>query len=223
MNFDCNASGKAKKAPPATPRPISTATPSPTYAPLPQYEFLGNAVEIARRLGLLAGSGPYYTYCNRSGATQEQWDFVTRGDHTTPARIFALSGETLVAGLTGGNLEAAPFFDLSDVHLRRDLMATLPDMMFQGMDREIVSCCKSLARYKIYAADAPGTCGLLVMLYADATPIVLHWYADAGAVCIVAFFMPDAALEACQTAEDVSAWFAGLRLPVVAFEEVTVQ
>lgn len=205
--------------PDATRRPIETATPRPADAPLPADPFLGHAVEIARRLDLLADSGVFYTYCNRSGASPEVWDFVSRGDHTTPAHIYTLSGETLMLGLTGGDPSDTPWFDLSRTPLRRDIVATLPDMMFVGMDKEVVSCIRMLARYKIFASDMPDDCGLMVMLYDDGTPIVLHWYSERGAVSISAYFVPDAALEACASAEDVAAWFAGLNMPLVTFEE----
>lgn len=207
--------------PDATRRPIETATPRPADAPLPEDTFLGHAVEIARRLGLMAESHVYYSYCNRSGATRERWEAVSRGDHTTPACIFSLSGTELISGLTGGNPESAPWFDLTRPELRRDIVGTLPDMMFIGMDKEDVSLIKMLARYKIYAADVPDDCGLLIMLYEEGTPIVCYWYSNAGAVSISAFFMPDEALGACATTGDVSAWFAALGMPVVHFEEVT--
>lgn len=207
--------------PDATRRPIETATPRPEDAPLPEDTFLGHAVEIARRLGLMAESRVYYNYCNRSGANRERWEAVSRGDHTTPVRIFSLSGEELRMGLTNGQPESAPWFDLTRPELRRDIVGTLPDMMFIGMDKEDVRLIKMLARYKIYAADVPDDCGLLIMLYEEGTPIVCYWYSNAGAVSISAFFMPDDALEACATTADVSAWFAALGMPVVDFEEVT--
>lgn len=206
--------------PDASRRPIETATPRPEDAPLPEDEFLGHAVEIARRLGLMAESSVYFDYCNRSGASRERWDAVSRGDHTTPSRIYSLSGTELMLGLTNGQPESAPWFDLSRPELRRDIVATLPDMMFLGMDQEDVSLIKMMGRYKVFASDQEG-CGLLVMLYDGGTPIVCYWYSDNGAVSISAFFLPDEVLENCQSAEDVSAWFASLNMPVVTFEEVT--
>lgn len=210
--------------PEATRQPIATATPRPADAPLPEDTFLGNAVEIARRLGMLAESEPFFTYCNRSGATREMWDDISRGDHTMPDRIFALDCETLLMGLTNGNPESAPWFELSRVELRRDMVSTLPEMMFIGMDKEVVNCIKMMGRYKVYAptdGSYQDGAGLLVMLYDGGTPIVLWWYADRGAVSISAFFLPNEMLEACTTADDVSAWFASLNMPLVPFEEVT--
>jgi len=207
----------------ATRRPTQTATPRPADAPLPEDVFFGNAVEIARRMGMLMDSGVYYDYCNVSGATKALWDEVARGDHTMPVRVFSLTGDALRYGLTGGDPESSPWFDLTRADLRRDMVSTLPDMMYIGMASEKVSLCRSLARYKVFAADIPEGCGLLVMQYGEGTPIVLPWYTEGGAVSISAFFMPDEELEGCQTAEDVSKWFASLGMPVVPFEEVTIE
>ena len=200
---------------------IRTATPRPTDAPLPEDPFLGHAVEIARRMGLMAESSAYYAYCNRSGASPERWDAVTRGDHTTPKYVFSLSGAELCRGLTDGRPEAAPWLDLSRTEIRRDIVASLPELMFGSMEKDDVRLVKMMGRYKIFAADVPDDCGLLIMLYEDGTPVICFWYSDRGAVSISAFFMPDPALEACRTPEDVAAWFAQLNMPLVRFEEVT--
>lgn len=207
--------------PDATRRPITTATPRPADAPLPEDAFIGNAVEIARRVDMLAKSGVYFTYCNITGASQTMWDSAVRGDHTTPVRIFSLDGEALRMALTGGDLESSPWFDLNRPELRRDMVVTLPDVMYVGMDNDVVRLCRMLARYKVFACDIPNDCGLLILQYEDAVPMVLPWYSDRGAVNIAAFPMPVEALEACSCAAEVSAWFAGLGMPEVTFEEVT--
>ncbi|MBQ2952699.1 MAG: hypothetical protein IJE07_04010 [Clostridia bacterium] len=202
-------------------RVTTTATPRPADAPLPEDEFIANVVEIARRMDMLTKSSVYYNYCNRSGATWTRWQALTRGDHTTPVRILSLDGESLRMALTGGEPENSPWFDLGRQELRQDMVTSLPDVMYVGMDSDDVSTCRSLARYKVYASDMPDDCGLLILLYEDAVPIVSPWYSNEGAVCVCAFLMPDEVLEACQTPEDVSAWFAGLGMPEVSFEEVT--
>lgn len=206
--------------PDATRRPIATATPRPADAPLPEDPFLGHAVEIARRMDLMAKSSVYFQYCNRSDATPERWEAVTRGDHTTPVHIFSLSGEELRNGLTGGP-ENAPWLDLSRTEIRRDIVASLPDMMFAGMETDDVRLVQMMGRYKIFAADVPDDCGLLVMLYEDATPVICFWYSNQGAVSISAFYMPDPALEACASPEEVAVWFAQMNMPLVRFEEVS--
>lgn len=209
--------------PDATRRPIATATPRPADAPLPEDVFIGNAVEIARRMDMLAKSGVFYTYCNRSYASEELWDATTRGDHTTPVRIYSLSGDALVAALTAGAPEGSSLLDLTRTDLRRDLVSSLPDMMFIGRDSEEVSLIQGLGRYKVFAADIPEGCGILVLQYEDAVPIVCYWYTDRGAVSISAFFLPDETLAACACPEDVAAWFQTLGLPTAAFEEVEWQ
>ena len=53
--------------------------------------------------------------------------------------VALLLSVTLLMGLTNGDPSSAPWFDLSRVELRRDMVSTLPDMMFIGMDTEIGS------------------------------------------------------------------------------------
>lgn len=207
--------------PDATRRPITTATPRPADAPLPEDVFIGNAVEIARRMDMLAKSGTFYDYCNRTGASKTLWDATTRGDHTMPVRMYSLSGENLVAALTAGVPEGAAVLDLSRVDIRHDLVSTLPDMLFVGRDGEEVSLIQGLGRYKVFAADIPEGCGILVLLYEDAVPIVCYWYTDRGAVSISAFFLPDETLAACDSPEAAADWFQTQGMPAAVFEEVT--
>lgn len=197
----------------------ATPTPRPTEAPLPEDPFMANAVEIARRIGQLAQSERFMWYYDYSGATQEQIEAVAGGDHTMPARVFHISGEQLIVGLYSG-AEAGAMLDFTRVELQRDLVSSLPEMLLGVREETELSLIYLLARYKTFACDTAAGCGLYIMLYEDATPIVLPWYAENGAVKISAFFMPDAALTACTDAAEVSAWFAGKGLPAVTFEEV---
>lgn len=206
--------------PDATRRPITTATPRPADAPLPEDVFIGNAVEIARRMDMLAKSGTFYDYCNRSDADKELWDAVSRGDHTMPARIYALSGENLVAALMTGAPEGAAGPDLTRADIRSDLVASLPDVFLVGRDNEEVLVIQSLGRFKVFAADIPEGCGLMLMLYEDAVPVIGYWYTDRGAVSVSAYFLPDETLAACDSPEAASAWFQMMGMPAAAFEEV---
>lgn len=206
--------------PDGTTRPIATATPRPTDAPLPADPFIANAVEIARRIDLLAESRLFMSEWDFSGATQEQIDAVAAGDHTNPARIFLLRGETLVETLTAGAPEGSAAIDLNRVEIRRDLVEALPDMLLSPLDEVERSLIATLSRYKVFAHSEAQSCGVLILLYADATPVLETWYADRGAVKIAAWFLPDDALADCATAEDVTAWFAGQGMPPAALEEV---
>lgn len=206
--------------PDATRAPITTATPRPTDAPLPEDPFMANAVEIARRIDLLAKSEVFLDYCDSTYSTLEEVQAVSWGDHTWPARVYEVSGEELVSAMTGGVADAA-WLDMSRAEIRRDLVDTLPEMLLYDVEEAVADRISLLARMKVFASDRPEGCGFLVMLYADAAPIVLPWYSEEGAVKLSAFFMPDEKLAACVTAEEVSAWFAEKGLPPAAFEEVT--
>lgn len=206
--------------PDATRAPITTATPRPTDAPLPEDPFMANAVEIARRIDMLAKSEVFMAYCDSTYSSEEEIKAVSWGDHTWPARVFHVGGSALVEAMSDGVSDSA-WLDMSRVEIRRDLVDSLPDMLLYGMDEAAADLVSLLARMKIFASDLPEDCGFMVMLYDDAAPIVLPWYSDEGAVSISAFFMPDEALAACESAEAVSAWFAEKGLPTVAFEEVT--
>lgn len=199
--------------------PLATRTPRPTDAPLPADPFMANAIEIARRIDLLAESELFIYTWDYSGATQKQLEAISRGDHTNPVRVFQMTGEAMLSALSAVAPEGAVLPDLNRVELRRDLVTALPDMLLGDRTDEALSLLHLLWRYKVFASDAQG-CGLMLMLYEDATPIALTWYADQGAVSIAACFMPDEALEGCRSAEEAAAWFAGKGLPAAAFEEV---
>ncbi len=207
--------------PDATPRPITTATPRPADAPLPEDVFIGHAIELARRVDMLAESSVYFTYNNLANVSEECWELVSRGDHTTPSRIFSLSGEALHQVLTGGDEQSATWFDLSRPELRRDMVHALISMMQMKLDSDAHMATSFLARAKVFVWDGPDSCGFLVLLYEDAVPAVISWYSDQGALQMSAYLLPDEALEACVSAEDVAAWFESWNMPRVTFEEVT--
>lgn len=216
----------------ATPRPdvlatpegerrlITTATPRPTDAPLPADGFYANAVEIARRIDLLAESSVFMANCDYTYSSKAEIEAVSGGDHTTPARIYALNAEALTEALFGNMPEGAVLPDLERPELRRDLMEQLPDILRGQREEQELSLISLLHRFKVFAWEDAQGCGLLVMLYEDAVPVLVTWYADNGAVCMSASFLPDEALSACESAQQVSDWFAGKGLPPAAFEEV---
>lgn len=200
-----------------------TATPRPTDAPLPEDPFMAHAIEISRRIELLARSRNFLSYYDYSNTTWEQIDTLTRGDHTNPARIFEMTGEAMLTALSAAVPEGNTLPDLSRVEMRRDLVSNLPEMLISEMTHDERSLITTLWRVKVFAcADVEG-CGMMTMLYEDAVPILVMWYADRGAVSMSACFMPDDALAACTTAEQVAEWFASKGLPAAAFREVEWQ
>lgn len=208
-------------------RPLATRTPRPTDAPLPEDPFMANAVEIARRIDLLAESSLFIVYWDGSGTSLSQRKAISRGDHTNPVAAYEMTGESMLAALTAhmsAQISAQPDLpqpDLSRPEIRRDLVTALPDMLLADLPEDELDLIRTLWRYKVFADDRPDGCGLMFLLYEDATPVAITWYTERGAVNMSACFMPDEALEACRNAQEVAAWFSGKGLPAVAFEEVT--
>lgn len=199
------------------------ATPRPTDAPLPEDPFMAHAIEISRRIELLARSRDFLFYYEYSDLTWEQIDNLTRGDHTNPTRIFEMTGDAMLTALSAAAPEGSVMPDLSRAELRRDLVSDLPDMLMTELTYDEQSLLHTLWRVKVFAcADIEG-CGLMTLLYEDAVPILVMWYADRGAVSMSACFMPDDALAGCTTAEQVAEWFASRGLPEAAFREVDWQ
>lgn len=195
----------------------ATPTPRPTDAPLPEDPFMANAVELARRIDLLAKSSMFMI--TESWISLDEAEKLFGGDHTWPSQVFVLKQETLIEALFAG-VPAENRPDFTRVEMRRDLVSELPYMLLGDMSQEQLSTIQTLHRYKVFACDDASGCGVMIMLYEDAAPIMLTWYADRGAVSISACFMPDEALRECATAEAVSRWFASRGMPEAAFEEV---
>lgn len=191
-----------------------TPTPRPTEAPLPEDPFLARVVEISRRMDMLSESGLFMWSYDGSGASASQIDAVAGGDHRIPARIFHLKGEQLILPFTG----RVDFCTRPE--LLRSLVDELPMMLLGPKDEQTLYLVSLLARSVTFAHDTQERCGVFVLLYEDATPVMCPWTADGGAVQVSAWFMPDEALTACDSAEAVSAWFMGKGMPEVAFEEV---
>ena len=208
--------------PDATPKPYATPTPRPTEAPLPEDVFFANVVEIARRIDLLAESRRFMQYVNGYMTSDDVLSAVTRGDHTNPIRCWQVDGLELARALTANGAQAALPLDLSRQEILQVMVDSLPQLMLVDRTSEELSLISVLSRYKAFACEGVEGCGLLILQYEDATPVAVSWYETAGAVKASAQFLPDPDLEACETAEAVSAWFAGLGLPPVAFEEVVI-
>lgn len=204
--------------------PFATATPRPTDAPLPADPFVAHVVEIARRIDLLAknemfmADQGYYSW-----GPDPRIETLAGGDHTMPVRIFSILPGTLIDALYSGMPADAVRMDFSRPELRRDLVESLPDMLTASMDEALVDMNNLLARYKVFAYDAPGQCGMLLLLYADATPVIETWYESEGAIRLSAWFLPDEALAACSSAEEVVTWFAAKGMPAAHFEEVEIK
>lgn len=200
---------------PATPTPV----PTPEPPPLPDDPMLQNVVEIAQRIDILAENELFMSQYNYGMATDEQIEAVSYGDHTRPARAFHLSGQTLIDGLYAGAAEA-DMLDFTRPELLDDLVSELPELLWGRREETELSLLTVLARYKVFALEREPGCGLFFLLYENAAPVLVTWIAGNGCVDTGAWFMPDEALAAVSTAEEMSAWFAEMGMPAVTFEEV---
>ncbi|MBQ8201693.1 MAG: hypothetical protein IJZ74_08000 [Clostridia bacterium] len=219
-------------APEPTPTPyfapnaVPTATPMPTPVVLPDDPFMTHAIEIAYRIELLAENNRFLWATGAYGVTEEMIESVSFGEHIMPSRIFHVSGDALAQALysgAGGNAAATATdltLDFTRPELRRDLVESLPQMLWGVREESELYLLMILSRCKIFASPDTEGCGFFIMLYEGGAPVMLPWYAEGGAVSLAAMFLPDDELEACMTAEEVSAWFAGRGMPPVAFEEV---
>lgn len=199
--------------------PEATPTPHPYGSALPEDVFMANAIEIARRIDLLADN-EMFMWNFASGVDEAVVDKVTAGDHTWPRAVYAMDGHALWASMYAGAPEGSAVLDLSRPEVRRDLVWPLSDMLVGQRAADEMALIHLLARYKVFACERGEKFGAMFLLYDNAVPILLVWYSDAGAVAISASFLPDDALYACASAEEVSAWLMTRGMPQVAVEEV---
>lgn len=200
---------------PATPTPV----PTPEPPPLRDDPLLINAVEIAHRIDILAENELFLRYNFSQAVTNEIIEAVSYGDHARPAHAYYLDGQALIDALYAG-ADPSQIPDFTRVELLRDLVDGLPELLWGRRESVEMYALSAFSRYKVFAQPGAQGCGLFLMLYEEASPVLVTWQAYNDCVDVAAFFMPDATLAAAADAEMVSAWFAGKGLPVVAFEEV---
>lgn len=200
-------------------RPAATPTPHPYDSALPEDVFMANAIEIARRIDLLADN-ELFIWNFASTLNEAVLDKVSAGDHTWPKVVYALDGHAFWEAMYAGAPEGSAVLDLTRPEIRRDLVWPLSHMLLGQRAADEMSLIHLLSRYKVFACERGDAFGAMFLLYDNAVPILLAWYADAGAVAITASFLPDDALNACASAEEISAWMMTRGLPWVAVEEV---
>ncbi len=219
----------AAEAPTATPAPqtdsviegyaMPAPVPTPELPPLRDDPVIANIVEIAHRIDQLAESEMYMRYLSMDEAVWEMAEKISAGDHTQPVRAYHLSGQELIAALyAGAPAEQIP--DFTRFELARDLVDELPSILWGTREDLEINLLNHFARYKIFPREGASGCGLFVLLYREAAPVVIPWVAENGVMKLSAFFMPDETLADASGAEDVAEWFAGIGMPAVRFEEV---
>ena len=198
---------------PATPTPV----PTPEPPPLRDDPVLLHIVEIAHRIDILAENERFMSYTIY--ASEEEIEAVAYGSHVRPARVFHLNGQTLIDALYAG-ADSSQMLDFTRPELRRDLVGELPEHLWGLREDAQISLLSHLARYKVFALPGAQGCGVFFMLYEDASPVMVTWEAYTDCMNTAAFFMPDEGLAAVTNAEELSAWFAGMGMPTVSFDEV---
>ena len=200
---------------PATPTP----TPAPELPPLRDDPMLQHVVEIAHRIDILAENERFMYYYTYEEVSREQIEAVSWGSHARPAKAYHLDGQTLIDALYAG-ADASQLLDFTRPELMGDLVGELPEILWGRREESELSLLALLARYKVFALEREAGCGLFLLLYEDASPVLVTWKAYNGCVEAAAVFMPDAELAAAADCQAASAWFASKGMPVVAFEEV---
>lgn len=180
---------------------------------------LPHVIEIAHRIDRLAENEDFLIAYDYSYADEEVYERVSGGDHTHPARIFHVGSDVLIDALYAG-VDASQRPDFTRPELLRNLISPIADMLWGVRESSELSLLTLFARYKVFACEGQTGGGVYILLYEEATPVLVTWYAQEGAVCASAVFMPDEALQACTDAQSVSAWFAACGMPLVEFEEV---
>lgn len=198
---------------PATPTPV----PTPEPPPLRDDPVLLHVVEIAHRIDILAENERFMSYW--TVVSEEQIEAVSYGSHVRPVRVFHLNGQNLIDALYAG-ADPSQMLDFTRPELRRDLVGELPELLWGRREDAEMSLLSHLARYKVFAMPGAQGCGLFFLLYEDACPVMVTWEASNDCMDVAAFFMPDDGLAAVTTVEEMSAWFAGMGMPAVTFEEV---
>lgn len=200
---------------PATPTP----QPTPELPPLRDDPMLLNVIEIAHRIDILAKNRLFMSTYDYTGLTQAQIDALSGGDHTRPKAVYHGSGDALIAALFAG-VPADQVPDFTRHELLRDLVEDVPEMLWGTRESAELAVLSALARYKVFALPGAQGCGLFFLLYEDATPILVTWSAYNDAVDVAAFFLPDEALAAVSSPQDMTDWFALVGMPSIPFEEV---
>lgn len=198
---------------PATPTPV----PTPEPPPLRDDPLLQHAVELASRIDLLAEDDTYRLQF--FGAYAETVKALSYGAHIRPSAAYELPGQALMDALNAG-ADADNAIDFTRYEFRSDLMNELLEVLSGRRESTELSCLMELARSKYFTLDAADGCGVMILLYEEAAPVGITWVSDGGCVCMSAFFLPDETLAAAQDASAVSAWFTGVGMPTVTFQEV---
>lgn len=178
---------------------------------------LGHMLELCQRVDLLVRSDRMVSdwVQGTDNAIAEEQKMVSRlraGDRSIPSVVYYVTGEEMKRAFIGKNA------DYTDSEEQRQVLQEMPlRILMEQMDEYQSSLFSNLARSTAYQApEGEPEMGMYLVLYADALPMMGVWTAKAAGVndlsCVPVL---SDALAACQSAEDVSAWFEHVNMPVM--------
>lgn len=178
---------------------------------------LGHMLELCQRIDLLVRSDRMVSdwVQGTDSAIAEEQKMVSRlraGDRSTPSAVYYVTGEEMKRAFIGENA------DYTDSEEQRQVLQGMPlRILMEQMDEYQSSLFNNLARSTAYETpEGEPDMGMYLVLYADALPMMGVWTAKAAGVndlsCVPVL---SDALAACQSAEEVSAWFERVNMPTM--------
>lgn len=163
------------------------------------------AAELAARMDALAEDEGFLTTMTSSEdvlVTIRGW---AEGSHDAPVRLFRVDTAELLgspAGVMGDGLTEAAMAEL-----HRRLPMSLPSLLCAHQGTVQLTAASICQVSEVFATQTQGS-GMLMLLYADAVPVLVAWRTENGAALMQVSFLEDPVLSSCTTAEQASAWLA---------------
>ena len=147
------------------------------------------AEELAVQLDALAESTEYSALFTSSEAVVAAVQAWGAGDHDAPVSVLMAdltSMESAVLAMLGEDVPDAA------ARLMRQRLGSILVQNAQNAGGVITSAAGSIARTTAtFAALTENDAGLFILVYEDAAPVAVSWYAENGAVSMTATFLPD--------------------------------
>lgn len=169
------------------------------------------ASALAAEMAALAADETTVTLRGASGALLGLLGEWVQGDHTQPRMILAVDTALMTNALTAGvlavsDVEDGPLREKAEEMLRLQAPSLLCTDLLGDMGANTLAAATAAKATMIFAdAEADGS-GLFILLYEDATPVMVSWYAQNGAVSMSSVFLPDDGLAAVKTGGEAALW-----------------
>ena len=177
---------------------------------------ISHMLELCQRVDILLRSDRVVTDLvgDTDAAITEEQKIVNRlraGNRTMPSAVYYVTGETLLTGFIGDNP------DYTDAPEQRGVLQQLPMRILMNQQEEYG---KDMMNYMARATQYPKPAdepemGMYVVLYAGALPMMGVWTSDGVVNDISCFPVLSDELAACQSAEEVTAWFETAQMPAM--------